>query len=284
MKSIFLTPLLLVVLLFSCKSEKREVEIIPDYDSIYVSTSNVDSSVSFFKEKDNDEIQKWALDLNDQLKNAVRKDLSKESKFPIFVRYAIRCYYNVDGELEKVKFINPSDYHYYVFEEKYYESTNVPTMKELFINKMAEKKFAVAYKNGRKVRFRQDFPGAFLVYQNGKVAQYMPLEQQQSEHYYSIVDEMPKPIGGIEGISKKVIYPEEAKRKGIEGKVFVNAVVDENGDMVDFSVQPYGHPDELLMKAAVDAVRRTKFIPGKLKGKPVKVMTIIPIKFELDNK
>ena len=37
--------------------------------------------------------------------------------------------------------------------------------------------------------------------------------------YFVAVEEMPEPIGGIAEIQKKIVYPEIAKRAGVEGKV-----------------------------------------------------------------
>ena len=39
--------------------------------------------------------------------------------------------------------------------------------------------------------------------------------------YFVAVEEMPEPIGGIGEIQKKIVYPEIAKRAGVEGKVYV---------------------------------------------------------------
>ncbi len=280
MKSKFLIPLLLVALFFSCKSEKRNVEIIPDYDSIYIG-----EGYHYKNLVKDDEITKiWKSNVI-EIKNILNKEISKEIKYPFLAKLALRFYFNEEGKLEKVKLLNTSEAHYYIFEEKYNEVSNPSKLVELLIHQMDVNKLFLAVKNGKTVKYRTDFIQAFFVFQDGRMLPYVPLEERSTEHGYSIVDEMPKPIGGIEGISKRVIYPEEAKRKGIEGKVFVNAVVDEKGDVVDFSVTPYGHlddPKELLMRAAADAVRKTKFTPGRLKGKPVKVITIIPIKFELE--
>ena len=49
--------------------------------------------------------------------------------------------------------------------------------------------------------------------------------------YSELVEEMPEPIGGINSIQEKIQYPEIAKRAGIEGKVFILAYIDENGNV-----------------------------------------------------
>jgi hypothetical protein len=59
-----------------------------------------------------------------------------------------------------------------------------------------------------------------------------PLEIKKIEiesPYFVAVEDMPEPIGGIASIQNKIVYPEIAKRAGVEGKVFVLAYVDETG-------------------------------------------------------
>lgn len=93
------------------------------------------------------------------------------------------------------------------------------------------------------------------------------------------VEEMPYPIGGINAIQQHIVYPEIAKRAGIEGKVFILAYVDEDGTVTKAEILKGigGGCDE----AAAKAVLQTKFSPGKQRGKPVKVKVMIPIRFEL---
>ena len=90
---------------------------------------------------------------------------------------------------------------------------------------------------------------------------------------------MPEPIGGIKSIQEKIHYPEIAKRAGIEGKVYVLAFIDENGDVKNVKIiKGIGAGCD---EAALDAVKQTKFIPGGQRGKAVKVRVSIPISFKL---
>lgn len=97
--------------------------------------------------------------------------------------------------------------------------------------------------------------------------------------YFVAVEEMPCPIGGIQAIHDLVIYPEIAKRAGIEGKVYVLAYLNEKGEVVKTEIIKGigGGCDE----AAENAVRQTKFTPGKQRGKPVNVRVMVPIVFKL---
>jgi periplasmic protein TonB len=109
-----------------------------------------------------------------------------------------------------------------------------------------------------------------------------PKEEKKVEEepqYFVAVEEMPEPIGGIAAIQSKIVYPEIAKRAGVEGKVYVLAFVDENGNVTKADIiRGLGAG---LDEAALNAVRQTKFKPGKQRGKPVKVQVSIPIVFRL---
>ena len=109
-----------------------------------------------------------------------------------------------------------------------------------------------------------------------------PKEEKKVEEeptYFVAVEEMPEPIGGIKGIQEKIVYPEIAKRAGVEGKVYILAFVDETGTVTKAQVlKGIGAGCD---EAALDAVLKTKFKPGKQRGKPVKVQVSIPIIFKL---
>jgi protein TonB len=105
------------------------------------------------------------------------------------------------------------------------------------------------------------------------------IEIKEEPTYFVAVEEMPVPVGGLKEIQSRIEYPEIAKRVGIEGKVFVRAFVDENGNVASAEVVKGigGGCDE----AALDAVLKTKFTPGKQRGKPIKVQVTVPIHFRL---
>lgn len=102
---------------------------------------------------------------------------------------------------------------------------------------------------------------------------------EEEPTYFVAVEEMPEPIGGIGAIQSKIVYPEIAKRAGVEGKVYVLAFVNESGDVTKAEIiKGLGAG---LDEAALSAVKQTKFKPGKQRGKPVKVQVSIPIVFKL---
>ncbi len=108
-----------------------------------------------------------------------------------------------------------------------------------------------------------------------------PKEEKKVEEpvYFVAVEEMPEPIGGLKSIQSKITYPDLARKAGIEGKVFILAYVDENGNVTKAEVvKGIGLGCD---EAALNAVQSTKFKPGKQRGKPIKVKITIPITFKL---
>jgi len=115
-----------------------------------------------------------------------------------------------------------------------------------------------------------------------KVPLVPPKEEKKIEEepvYFVAVEDMPEPIGGIQEIQNKIVYPDIAKRAGVKGKVFVLAFVDEKGNVTKTAVQKGLGAG--LDEAAEDAIKQTKFKPGMQRGKPVKVQVMIPIVFKL---
>ena len=81
--------------------------------------------------------------------------------------------------------------------------------------------------------------------------------------------------------STRPVYTELARRARVSGTVIVEAIIDEQGDIVNTRVlkgQPLG-----LDQAAVDAVKTWKFKPAMLNGKPVKVYYVLTVNFQVDN-
>jgi protein TonB len=100
------------------------------------------------------------------------------------------------------------------------------------------------------------------------------------DQFFVVVEAMPNPIGGIEGIQSRIIYPDFAIRAGIQGRVFVNAFVDEFGNVKKAElVKGIGAGCD---EAAIEAVLATKFSPGLQRQRPVKVQVTIPILFKLN--
>ncbi len=105
-------------------------------------------------------------------------------------------------------------------------------------------------------------------------------EKIEEEEIFVVVEQMPELIGGLASIQKHIEYPELARKAGIEGRVVVQFVIDTQGNVVDPVVIRGigGGCDEEALKA----VKKAKFIPGKQRGRPVKVRYSLPVKFYLN--
>jgi len=103
--------------------------------------------------------------------------------------------------------------------------------------------------------------------------------EEETESEFVVVEEMPSIIGGLESISKNIHYTEIANRIGIEGKVYIKALVNKVGDVEKAEILKGILPE--LDGIALNAVKLAKFNPGLQRGKPVKVWITIPIAFQL---
>jgi TonB family protein len=101
-----------------------------------------------------------------------------------------------------------------------------------------------------------------------------------SDTVYTEVEEQPS-CGGVRALADHIQYPDLAQQAGIEGQVFVQFVVDEDGDVTDPTVKTGVH--EALNAAALSAVERLECTPGRQRGEPVKVRMTLPVTFRLDN-
>ncbi len=81
-------------------------------------------------------------------------------------------------------------------------------------------------------------------------------------------------------ISKNFKFPELAKQMGIQGKVYVNFVIEKNGSISNVTIAR--GVDKLLDDEAIRVVKTLpKFQPAKQRGKPVRMQYTIPINAKL---
>ena len=106
-------------------------------------------------------------------------------------------------------------------------------------------------------------------------------EEEEEPEIFTIVEDMPELIGGMDAIYRHLVYPEAARQAGIEGRVVLQFIIDEQGQVTDPVVIRGigGGCDE----AALRAIQRVEFTPGRQRGRPVKVRYSLPIVFRLSN-
>ncbi len=107
-----------------------------------------------------------------------------------------------------------------------------------------------------------------------------PAEEADETPIFVAYDEPPQPIGGFAAIQQNLVYPEIARKAGVEGRVYVNVLIDERGNVIDTKIlKSLGNNG--CDEAAVAAIRQAKWKPAKQRDKPVKVWVGIPVVFKL---
>ncbi len=74
-------------------------------------------------------------------------------------------------------------------------------------------------------------------------------------------------------------YPVAARRRGEEGRVLLRLTIDQKGKLVSVDVMESSGPD--FTEAAVEAVKRSRFVPAQRNSTPIMSMALLPIRFEL---
>jgi len=115
--------------------------------------------------------------------------------------------------------------------------------------------------------------------QNDSITQFL------DKYTFVNVDQFPVFPGGnetmIKFISKNIVYPPKAYKKKIEGEVVVSFVVNKDGSLTDFNIEK-GSLKKGCDKEALRVVKSMPpWIPGSVKGYPVRVLLKLPIHFSL---
>lgn len=97
-------------------------------------------------------------------------------------------------------------------------------------------------------------------------------------------EKMPEFPGGQEKlyqyIRKKVTYPDSIKNKNIEGRVYVQFVVEKDGAITN--VEVVRGLEKSLNEISVKAIKEMpNWIPGEQRGKKVRIKYTMPILFKL---
>jgi len=101
-----------------------------------------------------------------------------------------------------------------------------------------------------------------------------PAAQATNKVEFHLYEDPPQVIGSI-----KPQYPDAAKRAKVQGTVVLEVEVFKDGSVGQINVK---RSVTGLDQAAIDALKKVKFKPGKLSGKAVNTTVIIPIEFRLN--
>ena len=103
--------------------------------------------------------------------------------------------------------------------------------------------------------------------------------EEEEPEIFVVVEEAPVMIGGLAALARELRYPDLARKAGVEGRVTVQFVVDENGTVLEPVVLRgigAGCDEE-----AIRVISQMKFEPGRQRGRAVKVRMATSVNFRL---
>jgi len=108
---------------------------------------------------------------------------------------------------------------------------------------------------------------------------FSPKKTYAQDEYAAVTDVAPVIAGGEESLYKHINYPDLAKKNRIEGKVYIIVLINEKGDVDEANViKGIGFGCD---EAAVAALKKSKFSPGKNGGTAVKSKLTMAINFKV---
>lgn len=125
-----------------------------------------------------------------------------------------------------------------------------------------------------ELEFDANYVAPYSAYEAG-----MNKKNFNNEDILCDADICPQPIGGIKEIEKNIIYPDLAKKFNLEGKVLLSVLVGAKGEVKKITV----HKGLGLGcdEAAIEAVKKTIFIPGEKKGEVIETEILFSLNFKL---
>lgn len=103
----------------------------------------------------------------------------------------------------------------------------------------------------------------------------------EGQYVFVAYDEPPSVIGGVASIQQNLVYPQIARKAGIEATVVVGVLVNEKGQSVKTQVLKGTATSLGFEEAAQAALMAVKWKPAKQRDRTIKVWVSIPIRFKL---
>lgn len=174
------------------------------------------------------------------------------------------------ARLEELRLENPKDQFYYL------QRSDLKSENWIFAQKELKIEF-VANSESNSVTEKPQVLGVVV----------KKIQGDWKNENFMIVENQPEPKEGMKAfyhyIQENLKYPEEAKKMGVEGKVFVQFVVDKDGKLTEVkAVKGIGAGcDEEAVRVIKEA---TAWNPATVVDMPVKTRMILPITYKLDIK
>ena len=108
--------------------------------------------------------------------------------------------------------------------------------------------------------------------------------KEETDEIFTVVEESATPKGGMQAfykyVGEKIKYPAQARRMGIEGRVFVEFVINKDGTLSDVrAIKGIGAGCDEEALRVIKSMPGWK--PGKQNGRTVAVSYSMPINFSL---
>lgn len=179
---------------------------------------------------------------------------------------------DVQKRIEKLKYETGAEYSVMEF--------HGDTDEEKLIKLTAEYKFAEI------LEVKAEDKKYLILSQDDAAYDFVKEMSQSEDGVYTIVDEQPQYDGGIKNFYKFIAdnleYPAQAQRLGIQGKVYVQFIVNEDGSLSDvITVKGIGAGCDAQAQKVVAS--SSNWVAGKVNGANVKTRMMIPIIFQLDD-
>ncbi len=177
----------------------------------------------------------------------------------------------------------PTETGYYVFTLENISSNKTPALMVLTYN---------GEKNNISEWGKSDFPGIYEGLEKADKVYYQEKKTQQQitdtlGDVFFVVEVMPTFNGGdaqtefTKYISANLKYPDQAVKNGIQGKVYIQFIIEKDGRITNAKVIRSANP--LLDKEALNIIKNSpKWEPGMQRGQAVRVSYTFPISFVLN--
>ena len=112
-----------------------------------------------------------------------------------------------------------------------------------------------------------------------------PMTDVDGKIYYLLAEKRPEFPGGetamMDYIKQNLRYPAMAGEIGLQGRVTLSFIVEEDGAITNINVMR--SPGEALSNEAIHLVKSMpKWTPGKIKDTPVRVKYVLPVTFRIE--
>lgn len=108
---------------------------------------------------------------------------------------------------------------------------------------------------------------------------------QPGETIFQVVEDPAQPVGGLENfyaaISARINYPEYARTNNIQGRVYIQFIIEKDGSLSDLTIIKGigGGCDEEALRVIKES--GVAWTPGKMRGVTVRERRVLPVNFEL---